>query len=321
MSQKNKPTQCPKCNSNVTKTQHSVGCKDCGAFYHCDCSGVSGEKLESIRKKITKFTCGNCKQDSEPNTNADIIKRIDEIKTSIENKMESNKGDLERRMDCGFHNLETKVVQLIDNLRSEVNTEISNVKSDVAHCYSIVKEADKANDAKFNHLQYKNNILERRLNRSDIVISGLSCSIESIRENVIKIAKFVGVDINNADINHCCYLNQRKNFVIKFNSVQLRDTIMQKYYKTQPLLLNKVIGGTVESRIYLNDNLSPASSKLNFLCRKLLTAKKIKKFYLINMDRPKAKIIMLNGKSVFLDSQQCANLLDGCLDDASVNNP
>lgn len=311
MPQKN-ALQCPLCQKNFNKSQHSVGCYKCGTFEHKECAGVTDEKFDSIRKKIDKHLCKSCRNDS----NIDIIKRIEEIKLSIEKNFGDTRNDLERRMDNGFHNLEMKMYQLIDNVRKEVNVEISKVKS--ANCYSMVKESDKANDMKYYKLQYKNNMLERRLNRSDILVSGLSCSLENIREEMIKIAKYVGVDISNSDIFHCCYIKAKKYFIIKFNSVQLRDSIMKNYFRMQPLQLNKVIGGSIESRIYLNDNLAPASSKLHYLCRKLLSGKKIRKFRVINMDNPKASIVMLDGKNVTLDIQQCANSLDGCLNSDGV---
>ncbi|KAI8114869.1 hypothetical protein CVS40_12799 [Lucilia cuprina] len=297
MSTKN-PVQCPICHTNITKTNPSIGCGSCGLYFHNKCAGVTEQLLNAVRKNISKFLCNDCKKGIGvgENTNNDIIKRMEEIKISIENKIEDTKVNIEHRMDNGFLNLETKVVQMVNDFRKEVNTEIANIKSDVANCYSCVKNADKAYENKYHQLQYKNNMLERRLNRSDILISGLNCTIEKIRENTIKIAKFVGVDISLSDINHCCYIKHRKYFIVKLNSVQLRDTIMKNYHKSEPLLLNKIIGGTIESRIYLNDNLSPASGKLNYLCRKLLSEKKIKKFYLLNMDNPKAKILMLDGK-------------------------
>lgn len=272
---------------------------------------------------------------SAPQTE-DILKRMEEIYKATNNKLDSTRSDIESKMNNGFSNLESKVDGLIENFRSEIVGEITKIRSDVEHCYSVIKEVDKSSSAKVNALIIKNNVLERRLNRSDILIMGLPNKMDKIREYVIKIAQLVDVNITLSDINHCCYIKSRKCILAKFNSVYLRDTIMKNYYKSSPLFLKAIVGSDIvenngrpenvvegsdgvtvngavalaEPRVFLKDNLCPSSRKLQFICQKLLLQQKIKKFYLKNMDNPKAKVFKPDGSSVYLDIQQCADLLD-----------
>ncbi|XP_046806469.1 uncharacterized protein LOC124419811 [Lucilia cuprina] len=343
--------QCPACKANVTKSVGSIGCGVCGSYFHPKCSGIPENTYAAIRKNHSTFVCKSCSNTADPqNTtgNDDLIKRIEQIQKSIEDKLEHNKSEIkseiELQMNNGFANLEAKMDGLIENVRSEMRGELNKMKSDVNNCYSMVKEVDKSTNAKINALVAKNNTLERRLNRADILIIGLPNKMDSIRSYVMKIGQLVGVAVTMTDINHCCYLKKQKCILIKFNSVYIRDSIMKKYYESQPLLLKDVmdncdvggadkngvgdqnVGGDVESRIYLKDNLSPVSKRLKYICQKLLLKKQISKFYLKNMDNPKAKIFKSDGSFEYLDIQQCADLLDGCQqgeameDNGSQNN-
>ncbi|KNC31776.1 hypothetical protein FF38_02906 [Lucilia cuprina] len=387
MQPKTIPLQCPVCANNLTKQQYKVGCGICGLYYHPECAGVSNKMFEDLKKTHAAFICKSCSNKTAPtNVNVDILRRMEEIKNSIENKMDmeeiknsienkidKNKSELEERMNNGFINLEAN--GLIDNLRKEVNGELSKMKSDVKHCYSFVKEIDKTTNRKMEALMAKNNVLERRFNRSDILISGLPNKMDQIHNYVIKIAQLVGVHITDVDINHCCFIKNQKCILVKFNSVYIRDNIMKKYYKSDPILLKNVVcetvvagggadknavvsgevtggnavvsgvetGGSVvvegevtdenavdndvanvvvrDVRVYLRYNLSLASRRLQYICRKLLLQKKIKKFHLINMDVPKAKIFKLDGNVTYLNIGQCAELLDDAIqgDDPSGN--
>lgn len=317
--------QCPACFNNVTKTSGGVKCGRCAVFFHVKCAGVSD------LKKASDFICKSCSNTPAPQKgdgSGDIIKRMEELQRSIESKIDTTRSEIEISMNGGFSKLESKVNGLIQNFRNEIGGELKNVKSDVAQCYSVIKGVDEATGAKINALIAKNNVLERRLNRSDILVSGLPNKMDKIRDYVIKIAQLVGVNVSMQDINHCCYIKGSKCILVKFNSVYLRDLVMKNYFKSQPLMLENILGvagmnevgdiNTAETRVYLKDNLSPASKKLHYICRKLLMQQKIKKFYIKNMDNPKAKVYKLDGSLVYLDIQQCADLLDGCLGDDAV---
>lgn len=97
--------QCPVCNKNVNKLQNSTVCCKCEICFHNDCTGLTDESLSDINKKKSKYICKTCKNSSTVNNN-DIIKIMEEIKESIENKLETTTNNIECRMDNGFKNLD-----------------------------------------------------------------------------------------------------------------------------------------------------------------------------------------------------------------------
>lgn len=77
----------------------------------------------------------------------------------------------------------------------------------------------------------------------------------------------------------CC---MRKAMLVKFNSVHLRDNLMEEYYKARMLKVCDVVSGDIDSRVYLNDIFSPAAVKLNQMCRSLLQSKIILIMFRLN---------------------------------------
>lgn len=75
--------------------------------------------------------------------------------------------------------------------------------------------------------------------------------------------------------------------------------------------------GDVSSRIFLNDHLTPAASKLVNCCRKMLKRKTIDKFFLINGDLPKVRMTFGNGFERVCDLKQCQKIDVG---DASITD-
>lgn len=65
----------------------------------------------------------------------------------------------------------------------------------------------------------------------------------------------------------------------------------------------------MKGRIYLNDHYSPATGRLNGICRKLLKEKMIVKFKMLNTDKPMVRVMRPDGTEVVLDAVACAALL------------
>lgn len=279
--------KCPVCEANVTKSQFSVGCAKCGVYYHQKCAKVSEELFALIEKNLEKFICEDCSPKSC--TNDAIMREILKVQKYIQ------------RMDGKFDNLERKV--------NEFQADLEKVKINLKLCSNLVKKVEKSSNDSVKKLLAKANVYERRINRADILINGLPNKVEDCRKHMQKIGELVGVNLNPMDINHCCFIKKRSCMLVKFNNVQLRDNLMKNYFKKQPLKLNQIIGGDIESRVYLNDNLSPASSKLQYLCRRLLKERKIHKFQLLNMDSPKAKITKPDGSVILIDTEESEKML------------
>lgn len=313
---------CPYCKKNLSKLKASIGCAICGFFSHAECVGISDTQVDWLYKnRAVKFTCKSCCEKANTiNNSLPLPKNNSDSNNSNTNNMSADHEDFSsillslqksiNRLDDRFNNISTKIDAMAQKLREELCLDMQNIKDDVKNCNSRINEVDKSNQDKINKVASRYNTLERRQNRSDILIYGLPQSIKNIEEIVKKIGELFGITINETDINHCCHIHKKKCILVKFNSTKLRDKLMQSYFKSKPICQNDITDSEATNRIYLNDNLSPSSNKLNFICRKLRLKKMIKKFNIINMDSPKAKITKLNDSIVVLDLQQCSNWLD-----------
>lgn len=159
-------------------------------------------------------------------------------------------------------------------------------------------------------LEDENNMLHKRLNRADIVVNGLPDGLSDFMVIIRDIGKIYNLDISTHDINYACYFNNRKSVLYKFNNVFLRDNLMREYFKSRSLKLCDVIGGDINSRLYLNDHYSPAAGRLHTLCRKLLQKKIITKYKVLNADKVKASLTMSDGRIMTCNFSECASFLD-----------
>ncbi|KNC25473.1 hypothetical protein FF38_05860 [Lucilia cuprina] len=183
------------------------------------------------------------------------------------------------------------------------------MKSEILECNKLIANIDKSTSTKITALENENYVLHRRLNRADIIISGLPNGIENLFDPIIKIGSYYNISISKSDINHVCYIHQRKSVLVKFNNVFLRDNIMSAYFKTRSLKVADVVEGNIDLRIYLNDHYGPAAGKLNAICRKLLQKKVINKYRILNGDKLLVKLTMSDGSVVIHNAVECDSLL------------
>jgi len=298
--------------------------------YHVGCAGVSSEHANAVSKiKNLAFKCKTC-ADAAPGANTLDLLRLD-IRSEIEkgitcinssiNALRSELFEQIKGLQADITTISNRVDAVVSDIDA-VNNRIDSVSNDIAEAANRVDSAlidvetvsdslDAVNEslcAKISSVEIQNNAVQRRMNRSDIIISGLPAGLQNLAEPVIAIAKHFGVVVVKADILHCCLVHRKTAVLVKFNSIELRDKIMSEYISTCSLTLKDAIGGEIESRVYLNDHLTPIANKLNATCRKLLQSKKIKKFQLINADVPKAKITKLDNNVEVLSISECMAL-------------
>ena len=127
---------------------------------------------------------------------------------------------------------------------------------------------------KISALELDNNLLNKRLNRNDVVISGLPVGIDDLFSTVKAIGNYLGVNVLAGDLQFGSYINNNKAVLVKFVNTSLRVKLMSEYFKKKYIMLNNVIGGQIESRVYLNNHATPLDNKISYLCRKLLKLKK-----------------------------------------------
>lgn len=140
------------------------------------------------------------------------------------------------------------------------------------------------------------------------ILNGHSSGLHNISDFLIKIAAICNVDINQIDTQHCCNFAGGKSILVKLNSVLLRDSIMANYRRGPPIKLNAVIGGNLQTNVYIDDHLTPASARLMYVCRQLRNQRKITKFILVNGDEPGVNVLLPDGNERFLRIDDCEAL-------------
>lgn len=301
------------CTKIVKNNQNSIGCSICDKFFHIACVKITKDQHAFLYKnKNITYKCAKCvnkkvivEQDeaniSGSNINPNGI--IAELKTQCEHL----KSEFQKQVD----DLNKKLDSFMNATGIDWNLKIQQIEEKLKNCYAVVKQTETTHSATIEDLEIQNDILQRRLNRADIVVNGLPDGVSDLREPVVKIASLCNIELSPNDIQHCCYFRKGKSVLIKFNSVYVRDCIMAKYHRRGPILLCDIIDVNVRSKIYLNDHLNRAASKLTFICRRLKKCNRVRKFKLINADRPKAEMEMIDGTIKVLNLNECAELLDG----------
>lgn len=202
--------------------------------------------------------------------------------------------------------METSIKQLSKIISEDIVLQLKDIKAEVLSCSLKAKETEEFVTSKMQYLERENNILRRQMNRSDIIIFGLSenLTVDEMYAEVFDVAKYLNVDIVHADVNLCVYIRQKKSVLVKFNSLYKRDLLMKHYFAAGEIKRCQVFKTDIQSRIYFNDNLTPMAMKLVFFCRKLRKEGKIMKFRFYNKDIPEAKIYLPGGSSKLLNFEK-----------------
>lgn len=311
---------CPICNKNVRKTEYSVACSGCKSYFHPKCIHISDSEVKS--NKTLKYTCNNCSA-GKRKSGENVERLFDGFRESVKKQMD----DQIHKCMSGFREI---VDRAVEALRAEFLVELRQIREEVDACKQeladvrnkniILQEEIIACKEQFKSAERQNSIVQRRLNRADILISGLPQSIINLREPVTRVAHLCNVELNPNDIQHCCYIYGGKTILVKFNSIHTRDRIMANYFRTS-IRLKDVIDCDVQSRIYLKDHLTPAAARLVNTCRKLRDKKKVHKYVLINGDSPMVRLMFVDGNEIVQNADQCQAMLDGDLIPALHNNP
>lgn len=291
---------CAFCKESIGKILKSIVCSSCNLRLHHSCANVSDKHMALLKNNPSfNFTCVSCLSHSKLNScTRDEVGELNSFFNNVKNALDNHEA------------FRKTITDVLSAFKDEVSACIRQMKSDIAACTKLIDQIDSSTKSNTDSLLLENNMLYRRHNRSNIVLRGLPTGLTNLNSTVISLCSFYGVKVFDRDINYVSYMRNNKNILVKFNNVLLRDCVMNNYFKTRSLLVKNVLGGDIMNRVYLNDHFSPAASKLNHLCCKLLRQKTISKFKIINADLVKAKLIMPDGKTMICDMGECSNLFD-----------
>lgn len=294
---------CTICNATCARTSSCIVCATCGQKVHYKCATTinadfTPETLDMIKNSegAIIFRCGKCMK--LPNNRDDITSKIDK--------------------------LEATVSKLSDVITQTVLSDLNHIKDELVQCLANAKDSEIMFKEKLQELKLDNESIRRQLYRSDIIIKGLDSklisSTEDLYSTIFKIGSLLEIELGHNDINLCTYIHNKNSVLVKLNSVYKRDQLMKNYFAVQSLTLNQLCKTKAESRVYLNDHLAPIAFKLNYMCRKLLKAHKIKKFRILKKNMPEAKVTLNTGGEKIINFEAICAMMKTIEDICSAAN-
>ena len=132
-------------------------------------------------------------------------------------------------------------------------------------------------------LEIQNNNLDQYSRRNNVEISGIpqSVSDNQLEEKVVDILKAIDVNITTNEIEACHRLGKKKkNAIVRVINRKHCLQALQNKKKLKSIDKNAI--GIPNANLFISENLTPASSKLAFNCRKLKRDGEVEKCYTIN---------------------------------------
>lgn len=215
-----KSVKCGACNESITKSQGSINCRICSHWLHASCAKISEKDLSAFKAiKSSAFICASCDSNlNDVGDNVCVANEICKLNKKFDNFILNNQLE------------QSSIKVALDSIKSEVSSCLSVMKADIAQCNERINDVQSATSSKIFALEAENNVLHRRLNRADFLIGGLPEGMHDLVSPVVALGQFYKVPITCQDINQVCYINNRKQILVKLNNVCSRDGIMREYF-------------------------------------------------------------------------------------------
>lgn len=299
---------CGICTNETTGTR-ALLCRTCDVWYHAECEDVSKTVFNVLDKnRNLAYTCIKCIEnpknpsEKEDDFKREMLKEFADLKKSFS----AHSDDMKNEQATIKSSLESVVTEI----RAELSSNLKEIKDEVANCKALVHSNDVSNARKFYELELQNHALQHRLNRADIVITGLATDLKNLNDTVTSIWTHLKVDIVPGDVLNVMYIKKSTAILVKFGLIAKRDKIMSVYHKAKSLKVSDVVGGSNEGRVYLNDNYSTLANKLSRSCWKLKKETKVKSYSIINREMLRVKITMLNDVVKLINIQEYMDLFN-----------
>lgn len=289
---------CDKCSESVF-VEDAVVCGDCKGLSHFYCAGVRETKWrkKTAAEKLS-WLCATCRQS----------KFLEAVKEKP-GKPESRPGtksieDLYDTMEMIRNELGgvLKGISYINESFEEINTRLDNfdiLRKKVDELEKKMQEKDRTiTDLKSRLASSEQYQRRRQLEFTNVTERGQ----EDLEQVVISIAKTVGVDLKNDDIEVVHRIPNRRGktptVIVELASRKKRNDIFAKRY--DKVVTNKsVLGaGYSENRIYISESLSPFYKNLLWQAKTLAREKQYKfcwfrncKVYVRKVEGSPAKVI------------------------------
>ena len=132
-------------------------------------------------------------------------------------------------------------------------------------------------------LEIQNNNVDQYSRRNNVETSGIPQSVNDnqLEEKVVDILKAIDVNITTNEIEACHCLGKKKENVI-VPVINKKHCLKTLRNKKKLMSIDKNSIGIPNANLFIGENLTPASSKLAFNCRKLKRDGEVEKCYTIN---------------------------------------
>lgn len=205
----------------------------------------------------------------------DVTKSVEGDKSEIK--------ALRNDVKAGFQEIKKIFNDIMQQMNAAIAAKICELRDEINNC----NKNNASTGSKVTGLEIENNILHKRMTRCDIIATGMSHSNDIIK-TVKRLLVHLKVPLPDYDIQQCCFIDKRKEkILIKFNSVEKKDLVMANFFKVDKLKLSDFVkdddndstnadvtennnvngkrkGSDINSRVFLNDNLTPIERKLSF---------------------------------------------------------
>lgn len=134
------------CDKNVTNKSGGICCSRCQSWYYLGCAKVTTEEANFLSKMKRKFIfeCSDCSSSS------------------------SEVADLRNEVRCSNNSIQNKLDALLSKV-GNYDTQMKKLKDEINTCNSRIIEVDNTVSLKIKTLENKNEILQKRFNKLDII--------------------------------------------------------------------------------------------------------------------------------------------------------
>lgn len=263
------PLLCVTCTKNITVERFpGVKCSSCMKTFHIKCVGASDDLVRNINSGSASWICQSCRNSSSRRSIIDYSESGTTADPTLHDVM------------AALNSLREKFSVMENSLQYMSGTidELKNQVSLLTKENSTIKK--KMIDMERDHDEYVHKIswleanadVNNQLNiANNIIMCGLPVEIADTNNIFISIAGKLGVDISINDINSIVKLNHKnanttnsfKNaFIIKLNTIELKNTILNNFRKKKSLFLDEIDVSYGKVRIILLHQFTQFQSKL-----------------------------------------------------------
>lgn len=279
-------SQCSKCAKPLSQSEKldALKCVICDGVFHLKCSGVG----TTTRAQKTEFRCEKCKStvsvsnagdSDEPGNTMSVLKAINELKISMDSKLQSLEDSVIKRLDNKFQTVNDKI--------ADVSAQLSNSVADLKAENQQLREKcdeleDKVNQMSQEVLKLKEEMgdLQQYSRVQNVEVAGVPVTegedVYAVLEGIAKIIQ-VPWNRNAISIAHRLGLqgknNQPPSIVVRFISRTTRAEWLQAA-RAHDIKTTQLNSNLRPGSIFINEHLLPFTK---LLLSKAKTAVKDKK--------------------------------------------